>query len=420
MHLRRPERAAAALMLTALCASVVLLANPNGSASASENGDDIKASIRYGCSDAGWVEVTIQSRADQLEGSSDEQQLFQVGLTAPGSSASDGPYQEGGPSQVVAGDVATTVRLAGSANDAEGVFIKRVATGEVKTIPLPDDCRNRKPTDFGLDDPHLTVANVTCTSGVKARVRAQVRNPNELEWATTRLGLNELDYTVLLVRIEDAALMAPTQGELMRFDGPGKDSVDMAAPAAKETAYEVRVIGVDGSVVTSSELSVNCGGATPPPTSTPPPSTTPAPTTPKPSPTATSPSPSQSTTPTSSAPASPSQSASHSSSQAQSNSPSAENSTGPSATTTSHRPPSSARVPVVVAPSTSASSEPTPTPTSSVSPSGTLRHLVIANPPRTSAERLFVWQRDAALVVLFTAGAIAVLVGTTVYSAKRR
>jgi hypothetical protein len=422
MHLRRPERAAAALMLTALGASVALLANPSGSASAATNGGNIKASIRYGCSDGGWVEVTIKSRADQLQDSTDEQQLFQVGLTAAGSSTSEGPYPEGGPSQVVAGDTATTVRLAGPANDATAVFIRRVATGEVKTIPLPDDCRDRKPSDFGLDEPHLTVAAVTCTSAFKAQVRAQVGNPNTLDVPTERLGINELDYTVLLVRTEDAALMAPTQGELMRFDGPGKDSVDMTAPAETETAYEVRVIGVDGSVVTSSEMSLNCGAGNSPPPTTAPPTTTPSvsstpppTTTPAPRPTPTSPTPSTSST-------HPSSSASHSqsSSQVQSSTPSASSSAGPGpiVMTPSRRVSSSAHVPIVGAPSGSTSSEPSPSP--SFSPSGTLRHLVIADPPRTSPERLFVWQRDAALVVLLTAGAISALVGSTVYSAKRR
>jgi hypothetical protein len=422
--MRRPERAAAALLLIALCASLGLLANPSGSASASTSGaDTIKADIRYGCSEGGWVEVTIKSRDDQLQVSSDEQQLFQVGLTSPGSAGPDG-----GPTQVVAGQASTVVRLAGSANNADSVFIKRVATGEVRTMSLPD-CRTRSnPTNFGLNDPQLNVSPVSCISGSQARVQAQIYNPNDLLDPTQKL-VAEIDYTVLLVRTSDNALMAPTRGELMRFYEPGHDSVAMAAPAASAAKYEVRVIGVDGSVVTSQELPVNCARATGSPTVKPP-STTPAPTpTPTPTPTAT-----PTRTPTPSSPAGSSSAVSHTN---PATSPAPSVSSGPVIQPTDNgpvtNPPGSTSIsttsqgpPATRSGSHSSSAVVTPTtpgnasPSSSSAPTGTLRHLIVGDPARNSPQHIFAWNRNIALVVLVDTAAIAALVGATVVSARRR
>jgi hypothetical protein len=426
MKMRRPERAAAALLLAALCASVGLLAHPSGSASAStSSGDTIKVSeLRYGCSNGGWVEITINSRADQLQNSSDEQQLFQVGLTAPGSTSPDGPYPDGGPTQVVAGQVSTVVRLAGSANNADAVFIRRVATGELRIITLPGDCRNKVPRNFGLNDPNLKVASVSCVSGSKAHVQAQITNPNELLDPTQELGLTEIDYTVLLVRTADNALMAPTQGELVRFNQPGKDSVTMAAPAASAARYELRVIGVDGSVVTSNELAVNCAHVpsgsptTTRPTPTPTPTHTQTPTPPHPS------SPPNSSPPVSHTPpavvGSPSSSGGGSVIQPTDNGPVINPPGSSSGSVTS----AGASLTASGSHSSSAIVTPTTPPTgntpSSSSASRPNLRILSGDSARNSPQDIFSWNRNVALVVLLDAAAIAALVGATVVSARRR
>jgi hypothetical protein len=437
MRLRRPERVAAAVMLTALVASVLLLGRPAsgvetatpadnsatnqgvGSATVVDLGASIKATIRYGCSNGGWVEVTINAKAHDDD--FDTEQVFQVGLAGTGTDGAEIFYAEGGPSQVVATDQPVTVRLAGPANEADHVFIKRVGSSDVKNIPLNEDCRNRKPTNFGLDDPSLAIGNAACSAGAKATLPIALRNPNELDWSTLRLGLTELDYTVLLVRSTDGKLMAPTNGRLVRFDGPGQHTVALTAPASKRTSYEVRVIGVDGSVVQSDELSVSCVLARPP---TPTPTTkTPTPTTKTPSstPSSTASAP-PTTTPTSSVSApptrtpNPSASLSSSVSQSTAASPSAQlssstNSTQTATATTSRTRPSATASSAVVVPSEPSSSPSAPTTSSTPK--------LIAEPPANS-KRIFVWQQDAALIVLLDAAAISMLVGATVWQAKRR
>jgi hypothetical protein len=430
-------------MLTALVASVLLLGRPAsgvetatpadnsatnqgvGSATVVDLGASIKATIRHGCSDGGWVEATIDAKAhDDDDDNVDTEQVFQVGLAGTGTDGAEIFYAEGGPSQVVATDQPVTVRLAGPANEADHVFIKRVGSSDVKNIPLNEDCRNRKPTDFGLDDPSLAIGNASCSAGAKATLPIALDNPNELDWPTLRLGLTELDYTVLLVRSTDGQLMAPTNGRLVRFDGPGQDTVALTAPASKRTSYEVRVIGVDGSVVQSGELSVSCVLGRPPtptpPTKTPsPPTKTPSST---PSSSASVPPTTAPTTPASSVSApptktpTPSASVSNSVSQSSASSPSAQLSSSThstqTATPTTGRPrPSATASSGVVGPTEPSSSAP-----ASATPS---KPKLIAEPPANS-KRIFVWQQDAALVVLLDAAAISMLVGATVWQAKRR
>jgi hypothetical protein len=51
---------------------------------------------------------------------------------------------------------------------------------------------------------------------------------------------------------------------------------------------------------------------------------------------------------------------------------------------------------------------------------GTVAVKHLAEPPLDSSSKIFVWQRDAALIVLIDALAISALIGGVVWSAKRR
>jgi hypothetical protein len=53
-------------------------------------------------------------------------------------------------------------------------------------------------------------------------------------------------------------------------------------------------------------------------------------------------------------------------------------------------------------------------------PDGTVAVKHLAEPPLDSSSKIFVWQRDAALIVLIDALAISALIGGVVWSAKRR
>jgi len=420
MALRRLERAAAALLLTALCASFALLLHPIGPASAADsNGIDLASVVKvtYGCTDRSdtdggpWVQVALDLTAEP--DASDELRTFQIGYTFPAADPVNGPYTQGGPTQVVASSNSVTpVRLAGVVDDATGVFVRRVASNEVATFPLNScDPKKTTPVNFQLDDPQLTVSNPSCGTDSRVHFQAQVHNPNDLNQDQTHLGLNEIDYTVLVVRTSDSQIMsndASPAGELVRFWAPGHDTVPLAAPAATTTNYELRVVGVDGSSVSSRGMAVNCGRV-----SSAPPTTTPSPT-----PTATKPSPSTkpSTTPRPSASATPPGTGAGGTNGGQTDGNGGQaiggGNDGPSAGTSA---PSSSRSVEQVGNSRPPTS---PTATSTPSQSQSARRLIASNP--TSPQRIFIWQRDAALVVLVDIVAISGLVGATVWSAKRR
>jgi hypothetical protein len=447
MRMRRYERVAAATLLTVLAASLFLIARPAGSASAADFGRDVTPSIRYGCSDGGWVEVTLSPNHDPDDAQTNASNLpvdppvFQVGLAGPDSQGADAQYPEGGPSLVVTGDQPATVRLAGPINTDDHVFIKRVSNGAVIVAPLSDDCHHQQPTDFGLDQPQLRLAATSCTNSTMARVDVGLTNPNPVDSTVQRLGLNEIDYTVLLVRAADDQLMTPNNGQLLRFDGRGDQPAALAAPAKVPTDYEVRAIGLDGAVVSTGHFAVSCAvplGSKPPtshPTATPTatvsstntsPRTTPVPThtpsrTPSPTPTvahtsthtsasATQPGAGVATTPDGS-PGSPqpgfvSQPSNASSAPATGTSRpggAIRTSTGapnPSATSSS---------------SNSLGGQPGDTASPSPSPTG---RLTLANEPPGGFHGLLAWQ--PALVVAIDAMAIAALVGATVWRARRR
>jgi hypothetical protein len=101
MRTRRIERAAVAVILAAVGASLAFLAIPAGAAT-----DSISATVKYGCRDGGWVEVTLNANGAADGGT------YQVGLTSDGSRGPDSQYDAGGPGMVVTSGDPTTIRLA--------------------------------------------------------------------------------------------------------------------------------------------------------------------------------------------------------------------------------------------------------------------------------------------------------------------
>lgn len=451
------------MLLTALGASLSLLAYPGSSAAASSGNDGtITASVRYGCPDEdledGFVEVALQSSSSPSSGENNKL-VLQAGLAGAESTGATGVFLEGGPSLVSVGDGTTKVRLAGDIDKADHVFIRQVDQPDILTLPLHSTCRNMTPINFGLDKPSVQVAKKPCTDGSHANVNVSLHNPNEVDASIQRIGYQQLDYTVLLVR-EDGQLADPV-GTLLSFDKPSTQSTTVSQVAATTpTPYQVRVIGVDGAV-TSTDISLSCSATQPaPPVKTPtPPPAKPAPPTPAPpvpptaaQPTAPSasvsisaPAPSGTFGPRSSTPGSgsaprptaprPSVSASrpvgavsgNPSRPATSESSGTEAGSGPiiggvpspprayPPTDGSGQPMTSpSRVIAGRAPGTPA---PTATPSPTATQAGATR-LVVEPPPRYGA--VFVFQKDVALVVLAFAAAISALVGATVVSARRR
>jgi hypothetical protein len=456
VRIRRPERAAAALLLTALGASLSLLAHPSGSASAA--GDfNLRASVRYGCAqgpaDDSFVEVSLS--AVQQGSDAEAPLVLQVGLAGPESTDSYGVFPEGGPSLVTLGDNTTKVRLAGPVHDGDHVFIRQVGQADIVTLPLQSSCRPITQTDFGLAKPDVSVQPQACTTGSKANLKVTLDNPNDVDRTLEKIGINQIDYTVLLVRQDGLLAGTKPVGTLVSFDQPDTEAVQLSQVAVIPTSYQVRVISLDGAVVSSDNIKLSCAGfgrpggpspSLPPPVSStpaPPATSTPPASSSHPVPSSSHPVPSSShPVPSSSAPSSSPTATSAEPSQTPSSVPtssaSASRSLGSTGSTQSApvQPPGSSAVGPPEAGSTSGSASSGSATTGSAPASGRGSSVPSANPsvspsdsssgiarlvePPTKSGGIMVFQKDMALVVVAFAVAIAALVGGTVVSARRR
>jgi len=449
----------AALLFTALAATLALLARP--SPASALDSYDVQASVRYGCAtddtEDNFVEVSL--RVDKWKSDDDRQLVLQVGLAGPGSTDTE-IFPEGGPSLVTLDGSTTKVRLAGPVHDGDHVFLRQLDQPGVVTLPLKANCHRIKPTNFGLDSPTVRVTARNCSAGAQANLRVTVDNPNDVDRRLENLGIEQIDYTVLLVRSDGVLAGEDPVGTLVSFDEPSASVVTLSETVPRPTMYQVRVIGVDGAVVSSGNLRLSCAS-----TGGPGPSSTARPTPSVPT------SPTKTSTPSTSRPApSTSQPAPSSSRPAPSTSRPAPSTPGRTPTGASHRPPpasSSASTPapsstpsaiptrstpvrvvtstVTAQPSATAASsgragqpgggpgggpggtstpsssdsagaptsEPAPTP----SPTSTVIQLV---EPRSGYRGVQIFQKDIALVLLaFCAGMVA-LVGSSVVAARRR
>jgi hypothetical protein len=462
VRIRRPDRVIAASLLTAFGACLALLAQPSAASSLQDY--DISASVRYGCAQDrdgdDFVEVTLGA---QDRDGDDRDLVVQVGLAGPESPGSTGVFPEGGPSLVTVGDEPVKVRLAGPVHPGDHVFLRQVDSSDVVKLPLQENCHRIKPTNFGLAEAAVQVSATSCTSGSQANLRVTLDNPNDVDRKLQKIGIDQIDYTVLLVRQDGKLAGTDPVGTLVSFDEPSTSAITVSQVVDRPASYEVRVIALDGAVVTSDSIRLSCGGGNPPPSSTsrpspsvpvtsppsssqppsPPVTATPSPTSPSssagsssPAPTSTAPT-SPSSAPASSAPASstpsgssqppsitsppaatmPAVSSPATSSPAASSSaavPPAGDTGGPTAGSSPSRSPGPAAGPggSGVQPSPSAaSSHPAP----SARPS-----IIRLVEPQANYGGLPVFQKDVALVVLLFSAALTALVGSAVVNARRR
>ncbi|MGI8665983.1 MAG: hypothetical protein ACR2N4_08125 [Jatrophihabitans sp.] len=407
-----------ALLLTALVACLSLLAHPSGKASATSSPLDVSASLRYGCATAttdSFVEVNL--RPGQHTVDPDNPLVVQVGLAGPSSADADNVFPSGGPTLVSLDSGSTRVRLAGPVAADDHVFIRQVGQADIITLPLPPSCRHLNMTDYGLNDPDVTVSRPGC-AGSQASLKVTLMNSNPIDEALQKIGINELDYTILLVRSDGLLAGSEPAGQLVAFEQPGASAVHVEQAAALPASYQVRVIAPDGGVTTVGNMRLSCEvvghpGPSQSVTATPvrPSSSTPSTSSPAASshPHTSSPAPSRTSHPSSAShsvrPSATPSSAAGSSGQG---SPSSQSAVLGAADATSQ---------AVVKP---APSKPSARPTIRITPTP---NQTIADPP---ARLVSVFQMhglfsaQALLIVLVFAASMAGLVGTTVVSARRR
>jgi hypothetical protein len=466
VRIRRPDRLVAVALLTALGACLALLAQPS-SASAVDS-YKIHASVRYGCAQHGedsFVEVGLNAVEHDQDHDQDpgkdkdpdqdgRELVLQVGLAGPESTDS-AVFPEGGPSLVTLGEKPIKVRLAGPAHDGDHVFIRQVDDSQVITLPLQAECHRIKPTNFGLDEPDVRVTAKSCTAGSQANLQVTLDNPNDVDKRLEKIGIEQIDYTVLLVRQDGLLAGTDPDGTLVSFDEPSASMITLRQVVTRPASYEVRVIALDGSVVTSDSLRLSCastGRPGPSSTSRPTPS---VPVTPSPSTTQSSSTPAQTSTPTvtqrptppatsSSAPTSSVPASSVPASSVPASSVPASSAPASSVPPVTSQPPvSSAPAGGLPGPTARGTSSPAPRPSSSVaqpsnstpassppassatagatpsSSSSSTDHIIQVE-PRANYGAVPVFQKDVALVVLVFSAALTALVGATVVNARRR
>jgi hypothetical protein len=368
-----------------------------------DNGQ-VDVSLRYGCSNGGWVEARVRIQAGtDAQGSNSSQnkaEPVQIGYTLSGTGA-DARYLVGGPAIVEVDNNTTLVRLVGPPPPGAKVFITRLDLGETTIVPLPATCSTGSPTNLRLKPVVVDLSGQTCVSATAARATATVENPND-----TRVGggPKTVDYTVLSTD-PTGTLLAPP-GQMLSYAHAGAVSVDVPIPST-DGPYEVRVIGMDGSVITLAGQATDCAPVTPPTSSVPVSSTPPVSTPPT----------SHEPPPTSERPAGP-PSTSEGVAQGPATTPTTEASAEPTPTGTAVNPPAP--------PTTSARPEPTsstpgtPVPTKSEEPRPTRYPPLLANAPAAKPSLGFKLQSSAAIVVLVDALAIGGLVLGTMQVARRR
>jgi hypothetical protein len=440
------------LLLTTLGACLALLAQP--SAASTLDSYDIRASVRYGCAQHGedsFVEVTLHAEDWKRD---DRELLMQVGLAGPESPDAADVFPEGGPSLVTLGEDPAKIRLAGPVHDGDHVFLRQVDRSEVINLPLQATCHRIKPTNFGLAEPAVQVLAKGCTSGSRANLQVTLDNPNDVDRQLEKIGIEQIDYTVLLVRQDGQLAGTDPVGTLVSFDEPSASVITLSQVVAKPARYEVRVIALDGTVVTSDSIRLSCAGTVPGPSSTSrptpsvsvtvPPSSSKPPSTPAHTPTATAtpPSPSPSSSATSSSPAPTSSVPTSSVPTSSAPASSAPASSAPPVTSQPPPPATSSAAGGAAGPtagsSPSRSSKPAPHPSngagqpsnatpSSTAPSSTAPSSPEPEPsriqlvePRANYGGLPVFQKDVALVVLVFSAAMTALVGSAVINARRR
>jgi hypothetical protein len=397
-------------LASALSATLFALATP----AAADATAPVDGSVRFGCTDGGYVEVTVRNAQSEQNTSG----IYQIGLTGSSAPNPNGPFPDGWPSLVRVSSSPTTVRLAGTADSNKQVFVRPVGGDSVQYFSLGSSCRNKRPLDFKLSQPTVALTSSSCNSAAQTTITASVDNPNSLELVYRRLsGLADIDYTTLFVQADTGAVTSMNANHLLRFDGPGKLPSQLVDVSAKNpVTYQVRVIGIDGTVATTAALKLDCSSVAVP-TSTPSkPSPTPTPSTPTPT---TSGSSGTSGGGTGNGGASPSSAAGTPPLSSIFTPPAPGSSTGPlQPNVIGSNPPGTSSTPSsggssTPSPGTSPGVAPAPSASSSQSP----QRVTLGDVKQGFGG---VWSADAALVVGIDAVAISALVGATLVAARRR
>ncbi|HEX4726427.1 MAG TPA: hypothetical protein VH298_01430 [Jatrophihabitans sp.] len=253
-----------------------LLAHPAGRASAAVSAPslDVSATVRYGCAvgnDPGFVEVTLSRRQD---GTAD-QPVVQLGLMGPGHANSDGEIDgvvtDNDPTQVTMTSDRLTVRLAGVPRSGDQVVLNRIdQPAAYAEVPVPTTCRHFTKTDFGIVEPDVVVSPSAC-HGTRASLNVSITNPNPVGSRLHQLGIDQLDYTVLLIRGSNKRLAGePLTGQMVSFVANGKQTLlaKLVQVASAPDSYEIQVIGPDGAVEVPGDRRLSCDAVDPHPTLT--------------------------------------------------------------------------------------------------------------------------------------------------------
>jgi hypothetical protein len=337
------------------------------------------------------------------------------------------------------------VRLAGPVYSDDHVTISGDGALATDDLSITPQCKHGDFPNVSVPKPIVAASMAPqCSAGTGVGIAARVQNKAPLTSTyMDQTGLDSVDYTVLLVRTDTGTITG--DGALLQFsaDKPTEtvnavSNACFSVPSTQTAAYEVRAISITGAVVTTAPVTVlaarppssPAGGATPPPVLTTPPSKPVTPPTSTPSHSSASsspPAPSTSSAATvsnssgsngSSGAGSPS-SASNGGFSAQNNQPSPAQGGGQFGSNGEPQTaPASSQGTVTASPSADAAS---PTPAPSPSPSGQSETVIrLAEPPIDAGSGIFNWQSGPAVIVGVVALAISGLIGSVLWSAKRR
>ena len=235
-----------------------------------------------------FVELTLNriDYAATLDGSV----TLQVGLTAADTDPTDLSQPNTGPSLVTLnqGD-SIKVHIAAPAHTGDTLYVKLYDPAnttdddqEPNLYPkVLGGCVDRQPTNYGLTLPQVVVTTPqvsSCASGADTSVNVDVHNTNNTDENKhlQALGIDQLDYSVVLVdpsgTVTGTSDTGDTVPQLLSFDSKTTKALTIQQHATTQPqVFQVRVIGIDGNVVTKPVV-VRClaaGNGGPPATSRP-------------------------------------------------------------------------------------------------------------------------------------------------------
>ena len=215
---------------------------------------------------------------------------LQVGLTAADTDPTDLSQPNTGPSLVTLnqGD-SIKVHIAAPAHTGDTLYVRLYDPAnttddqqEPNLYPkVLGGCVNRQPTNYGLTLPTVNVTTpqvASCASGADTSVNVDVHNTNNTDENKhlQALGIDQLDYSVVLVdpsgTVTGTSDTGDTVPQLLSFDSRATKALTIQQHATTQPqVFQVRVIGIDGNVVTKPVV-VRClaaGNGGPPVTSRP-------------------------------------------------------------------------------------------------------------------------------------------------------